>query len=343
MDLSASDAENDHELAKMKVNRFLQSMPQHPQHQYHTPRQAGSSSYDVDKELLLENRSLHQRISALQRTESQLLSENGEMVRQYNQLKQHHENRKRQLREEALRREQDLEEQIQQLREQVTRQKEQMLNITAAPPQPPLIAQLHSDESISLQLAELGDAWQAWAQDFASHDIGRLSTGLHLLQQIELCDAVKGFVKLTGKGQLPDEILQSGAEMVQIILHAMLANFICTEALASPFWVFNAISSNDGTNGYGGSANQDVPPLTAVMSTPGGFSFDLSNLEDRSASSFSPRGGGSSRFPPPLITSMSPQSFGSVSSPTENLASPLRSEMENMSRLLALCKSNSPS
>ncbi|KAK3493608.1 hypothetical protein B0T13DRAFT_530870 [Neurospora crassa] len=274
----------------------------------HTPISATMQMMaDPDKELLQENRGLYQRVAALQRTERDLLAENQELVRQLAVFKKHHENRHQQWKDEFQKikeREKILLVEAQQLKAKIMRQEEQILDLAVANAQIENPSPGLTDKQITSWFAERDESWFSWAQNFASRDPNRLSSGLHPLQLYEVCDGVKTFVKLTDDFKLPNELLVKGTDMIQAVLHGMLANFICTESLASPFWIFNAISS---------------AMLNAIPSR----STFVSALKQPAP----PR---DSRFPPPLITANLSADNVSASS----LAYPMKAEMENMFHML---------
>lgn len=281
-----------------------------------------------------ENRGLYQRVAALQRTERDLLAENQELVRQLAVFKKHHETRHQQWKDEysaVKEREKVLLVEVQQLKAKIMRQEEQILDLAVANAQVDAPAPDLTEKQITSWFAERDDTWFSWAQNFASRDADRLSTGLHPLQYYEVCDGVKAFVKLTDDFKLPAELLVKGTDMIQALLHGMLANFICAEALSSPFWIFNAISS-------GTLESPCVAPPTAI--SPGGFRLDLAMLnaipsrtlyaQAPSHSISRPAPPRDPRFPPPLITTnLRPDNIHAAS-----LAYPMKAEMENMFHML---------
>ncbi|KAK3326702.1 hypothetical protein B0H66DRAFT_472613 [Apodospora peruviana] len=299
------------ELANSKVNRFLHQMAQ-------------QDPPNAEKELLQENRSLYQRISTLQRIEREMLAENQDLMRQYQALRQHHDIRRRQWRDDYRLREKAFATRLQQLKEQIAQQETQMLQMSRTHTKK--IAPLLSDMDIVKWFADKDAAWYGWAKDNAFHDSSQLLSKLHPLQLEELCEGVKDFVKLTADGRLPDEILAGGTEMVPTLLHGMVTNFICNEALASPFWVFSAIGVN---------ALESPSVAAQTSNSPVGFRMDLAMFSDiapmRSAAcAHTP---GSPLFPPPLITSLIPP-LG-INTKMVSMGLPMRPEMENMYHMLA--------
>jgi hypothetical protein len=212
---------SDRGLAEERINRFFQSMAQ----------QAAQSS---ESELLQENKSLHQRIAALQRTERDLLAEYQNLTRKLGAMKQHHERRARQWNEGMRRKETEYEARMRELGEQ-------MMDLAGRNPQKQLPG-IPSNEEISTWFDDQDGAWNKWATTFGHQDANRLADGLHPLQLQELCGDVKGFVRMTDTGTLPPEIVTGGKEALHTLLNGMLAHFICDEILASLMWVFVATS-----------------------------------------------------------------------------------------------------
>lgn len=300
---ATSGPDSEKGLADERINRFLQSMAQ----------QAAQTS---ENELAQENRSLYQRIAALQRTERELLSENQELVRKYTTLKQHHERRSRQWSEGLRRKETEYEARIQEL-------SEQLLALTSThPSKPPTVL---SNEDITSWFDDQDAAWNGWACTYAHQDPTRLSSGLHPLQLQELRDEVKGYVQMTDAGGLPQELLSGGKEAINTLLNGMLANFICSEILASPMCVFVATS-------LGTLESPGIFPAKPLPGLPGvGFRMDMNTFSDvaplRPGATPTPK---SPQFPPPLITSMLPP----LASGPSLLGLPLKPEMERLVHML---------
>jgi len=305
-------------MATQRVDRLFQSMTQ-------------PATPDPNKEILAENQSLHQRVAALQRTERDLLTENQDAMRQNSSLKKQLDalQKESKRKEEESRRKDDdfrakeraLEDQVRHLKQKIVQQEEDMLQVVTVRPKKTAVQTL-SDEQIASWFALQDSAWYTWVKDFSSCDPNRLSSGLHPLQLAELSDGVKDFVRVTEDGRLPDELLASGSEIVQALLHGILVNFICAEILASPFWVFDAVSA-------GTLESPSAPPSTAI--TPGGFHLDLAMHRTDMAAVYrlhapTPE---TSMFPPQLRVSTQPAVVGAVSSTL-----PTRLEMENVHHVL---------
>ena len=301
------NATNDRGLADERINRFLQSMAQ-------------QAAQTAESEVLQENRSLYQRIAALQRTERELLAENQDLTRKLAAMKQHHERRARQWNEGSRRRDIDYETRMRELGEQ-------LLDLVSRHPQ--TLPGILSNEEITTWFDDQDAAWYAWATTFGHQDGQRLSSGLHPLQLQELCGDVRGFVRMTDTGGLPPELLDGGKEALHTLLNGMLAHFLCDEILASPMWVFVAAS-------LGTLESPGMVPTKPLLGSSGvGLRMDMNSLSNvmpiRPGPSQveTPR---SPQFPPPLITSMIPllgTSSGSV------LGLPMKSDMERLVHMIS--------
>lgn len=290
-------------MADERINRFLTSMAQ-------------QAAQDAESELVQENKSLYQRIAALQRTERELLAENQEVTRKFRELKHHHDRRARQWSEGLRRKESEDEARIQEM-------SEQLLDLTSTHPNK--LPTILSNEKISTWFDDQDASWNSWSRTFGHLDPKRLSNGLHPLQLKELCDEVKGYVRITEEGNLPPQLLEGGKEALHTLLNAMLANFICAEILASPLWVFQATSL--GTLESPGTAF--AKPFSGLPSV--GIRMDMNAFSDvapaRPGPCPTPR---SPQFPPPLITSMMP----ALGSSTSFLGLPLKADMERLVHML---------
>ncbi|KAL2016065.1 hypothetical protein VTK56DRAFT_4303 [Thermocarpiscus australiensis] len=202
---------------------------------------------------------------------------------------------------------------------------EQLLDLASTHPQK--IRTLLSNEEISAWFDDQDAAWNDWARTFGHEDPNRLSSGLHPLQLQELCDEVKGFVRMTvgDSPSLPVELLNGGKEAVHTLLNAMLANFICAEILASPLWIFVATS-------LGTLESPGIVPAKPLAGLPG-FRMDMNSFSDvaplRPGPVPTPR---SPQSPPPLITSMLPPL--QVGPGASMLGLPLKSDMERLVHML---------
>jgi hypothetical protein len=287
-------------LADDRINRFLYSMTQH-------------TTLVSERELLQENRGLYQRVAALQRTERELLAQNQDLIRKFAALKSHHDRRARQWSEGLRRKEAEYEARIQEMGEH-------LLDLASA--HPLKIPSMLSNEEISAWFEDQDAAWNTWARTFGHQDSDRLASGLHPLQLQELCGEVKAFVRMTGPTVLPPELITGGQEGVHTLLNGMLANFICSEILASPFWIFVATS-------LGPLESPGIVPTKSIPAV--GLRMDMSNFSSvapaRPGPTPTPR---SPQFPPPLITSLMPSSSAGLSM----LGLPLKPDMERLVHML---------
>ncbi|KAK4456557.1 hypothetical protein QBC42DRAFT_190732 [Cladorrhinum samala] len=286
-------------LASDRINRLFCSMDQ-------------QTVADVKEELEVENKRLHQWVSALQRVERDLLTERQKLKQQLEIQRQQHE-RDAKLWREAL------EQKEKQYQGRIHEMGEQLLDLTTQKLRP-----LVSNLEISNWFADQDAAWNAWARAYGHRDPTRLSVGLHPAQLQQICDEVKGFVQLTNVGKLPPAILHGGKEAVHTLLQAMLTNFFCKEILASPLWVFTATSL--GT--------LESPNILPPRSFSSGIRMDMNMFNDiaplRPAAL--PQPPKSPLFPPPLITTMVPSL--SIGSNASALGLPTRTEMERMHAML---------
>ncbi|KAK4234095.1 hypothetical protein C8A03DRAFT_18939, partial [Achaetomium macrosporum] len=234
-----------------KVQRFLRSM--------NTP--------SPTEELMKENRSLHQRVAALQRTELDLLNDNQDLAPRLASTQKRQETRRRQWKEELLNREKVFEARIKDLELRLARQEAELMRVALERTRETTAL---SDNAITSWFATKASAWRGWAEDFAHQDPNRVRSGLHPLQLRELCEGVKPSVRLTDKGELPEGLLtptgNDGVHTAQVLLQGMLANFISSEVFKSPFWVFNAISV---------STLELESPSVPRLNSPIGFRMDL--------------------------------------------------------------------
>lgn len=312
-----------------KVNRLLHSISN------------TSAPLESQAELLLENRSLQQRISALQRTESDLLEQNQRLTHQLESLKKQYDVRIRQWKDEVREGKKKLQDRIRALEAEVVEKDQQLQGLG-------LDNELGlSDEDIRTWFAERTKAWHVWTEEFGHRDPNRVQTGLHPLQMRELCEGVKSFVSLTDGDKLPDELLNGigdgKAKAAHVLLYGMLSHFIIYEALQSPFWVFAAFS------GSALELESPIVPRNNSMS-PVGFRMDLAMWNNIASL-------GDSRLPQPLAArrdgaaaqlvgsitdrmSLAP-STRSLSLDTANLTSlpkpslPGKQDMENLYNVLA--------
>jgi hypothetical protein len=293
------------------------------------------------QDLVNENRSLHQRIAALQRTETDLLNENQELAHRLSSTQRRHDTRRQHWKEELANRERGFEARIKDLESRLAEQEEELARITLDHSR----ATGLSDTAITSWFAAKETTWREWVDDFAHRDLNRVQS-LHPLQLRELCHEVKHFVRLTDKGELPEELLSPPDNDVMrttpVLLHGMLANFIVSETLESPFWVFDVISTNPHE-----LESPSVPSLNSM--SPVGFRMDLamwnfSIAPPRHVMSPRPMPMATDRLAEPqkgrklprLVTSIQPSSISS--GPLAGLSGqdlPSRQAMESLHRMLS--------
>jgi hypothetical protein len=213
-----------------------------------------------------ENRSLNERIAALQRTERDLLHDNQELARRLYSTQKRHDTKRQQWKEELVNREKVYETRIKDLESRLARQEEERARITVDRARETTL----NDAAITSWFASKTNSWREWVDDFAHRDPSRVRSGLHPLQLQELCDGVKPFVRLTDQGALPEELLtpDNGIRPARVLLQGMLANFIVSETLESPFWVFDVVSVDTLE-----LESPSVPPSNSM--SPIGFRMDL--------------------------------------------------------------------
>lgn len=291
-------------------------------------------------ELAKENRSLHQRIAALQRNETELLNENQELSRKLSLTQRYHDSRKREWKVYLVTKEQEFATRVEQLELEISQLKDTGLAQRSDSGNPDL-----DDKSIISWFVAKGTAWCSWVEEFAHPDSRRVQNGLHPLQLREVSESVKYFVQLTAQGGLPRELLDPvrniDFQTTHILLHGMLVHFITAEAFASPFWMFDAISTD--------ASELESPSVLGPNSmSPIGFRMDLALWDSRIAP---PRHVTSRLMPMPattkqpqhgqqdtqnlprLITSVRPLNLTTGPAETHNL--PSRQTMEDLARTLS--------
>ena len=303
------------------VDRYLQGLP----------------SIDPVRELSLENTSLQQRIAGLQRIERDLLTENHSLLQQLNSAKRQNDLRRRKWKEELQEKDKAYQTRIAALEESLARKDRELTHHVTIRSQKDLLL---SDEQVTAWFATRASSWQAWVEDFVHHDPMRIQSGIHPVQMLELCESVSTFVRLKDEG-LPEELVNgngaTGVKPAHLLLHGMLANFIISETLESPFWVFAALACC-------GVELESPSILTEDSMSPIGFRMDLATWHNVAP----PR---SSRLPPMSARLMSepqggrpPAGVGGVPALTLNTkdlqsrasdaSTPGRMVMENLYRLL---------
>ncbi|KAM7213743.1 hypothetical protein V8F06_010877 [Rhypophila decipiens] len=317
-----------------KVNRFLHSISQ---------REAQDSPKSQTEQLLSENRSLHQRISALQRTETDLLDQNQRLGHQLESVKKQFDGKVRLWKDEVREGKKKLLERIKELEAQLVEKDERLREIGEMEELRPGL--IMTDEEIKGWFATRSETWRGWTEKYGHRDPDRLRKGLHPLHMKELCECVRGFVCLEDGERLPNELLDAVGNgkgrpaPAHLLLYAMLSHFIVDEVLKSPFWVFEAFS--------GSTLELESPIVSKDNSiSPVGFRMDFAMWNNIAAL-------GSDRLPKPIaaqrgVPSMQPiesirqrLAIQSLSLDTANLTSipkpnlPGRQDIENLYNVLS--------
>ncbi|KAK4450205.1 hypothetical protein QBC34DRAFT_297719 [Podospora aff. communis PSN243] len=237
---------------------------------------------DPNKELVQENKGLHQRVAVLQRTEQQLSKDNQDLNSHVLSLQQSQEAQQRRFEDELRLKQAPLEAKIRELEQQIAHQNERLFKLTlqpkpvpASPPKAPRsepntsIASTMTDADVASWFATRGASWAAWVDEFAHDNPNRLAE-LHPLQQSEILGNIEHFVRLTDDRQLPEPLASSPSlNVTRLLLRGMLSDFIVTETLASPFWVFEALTKKEPLD--------HSPPTSRPNprgASPPGFSMD---------------------------------------------------------------------
>lgn len=206
---------------------------------------------DPKREVALENMRLSQRISSLQRWEKSLEKDNLTLTQYMSSLRQEDETCQRTWEKKVQEMESACEGQIKELEKVAVQQKHRLrempgfrsMSARASPPPRPMHPDL-TNAKINSWFRTRGNIWYEWADDYAHRDLDRI-INLDMIQQNELCRRAATFVRLTDEGDLPSELLVNRRiNPSQILLHGLLANFIATEIIASPRWIFAALNVN---------------------------------------------------------------------------------------------------
>ncbi|KAK0652701.1 hypothetical protein B0T16DRAFT_455044 [Cercophora newfieldiana] len=323
----------------------------------------GQATGDPNKELVQENRGLHQRVAVLQRTEQHLKKDNHELNSHVLSLQQSQEAQKRRFEDELRMKQAPLEARIRELEQQLAAQNERIFKLTLQPKPtsprqapavvksaeaPTSIVSAISDADVASWFETRGASWASWVDEFA-HDNASRMVELHPLQQQEVLSGVEKFIRLTEDRKLPEPLTSGGSlNVTRLLLQGMLSDFIVTEALASPFWIFAALSKQ--------SFDVESPTTsryTSSSQSPTGFRMDYAMLSNvglapcpspyivppapttaRSISMLSPR------HAPPHITPLA-----SLNINTKGLSLPYglpeKPEMDDMLSLLMKTQQNS--
>ncbi|KAK4185258.1 hypothetical protein QBC35DRAFT_351878, partial [Podospora australis] len=266
-----------------KVDRFLHSIAQSP-------------TFNAAEELLAENRSLHQRIAALQRTEQTLLKDIHDLTRNLTSSQQRSELRQQQWEDELRSREKFYEARLKELESSIARKDREIKllhdhnnsisnHVASGVP----------NEEVSAWFTTRTAAWRSWIEKHVHRDLNRVQSGLHPLQRRELCEGVKHFARLGDDSKLPDALVHgiSGIQASHVLLQGMLSNFILSEVFESPFWILDVLA--------GDKLELESPSVARQNSmSPIGFRIDLAMWNN---SSIAPQR--SALLAPPSITNFS--------------------------------------
>jgi hypothetical protein len=312
----------------------------------------GQAAGDPNKELVQKNRGLHERVAVLQRNEQRLLEDNQDLSSHVLSLQQSQEAQKRRFEDELRLKQAPLEAKIRELEQQIAHQNERLFKLTLQPkPSParvtaPELPKVDARSSIPAAMSDADVAswfntrsasWTAWVDEFAHDNANRMSE-LHPLQQKEVLGGVEDFVCLTKDRKLPEALLPNST---RLLLNGMLSDFIVRETLASPFWVFSALSrqgseaespttsrqSSSGVSPTGFRMDYAMFSNVGFAPCPSPYTVPPAPTTARSISMLSPR------HAPPQVTPLQ-----SLSINTKGLSSryrlPVKSEMEDMLTLL---------
>lgn len=311
-----------------KINKFLNNITQ--------------VSADTNKELVQENRGLHQRVVALERNEHHLIKS----------LRENQTALRKQFDEELHDKQETLEARIRELEKQLAEKDGRISELSAQvmPAPTPVVAGAMTDADIATWYETRSKSWVTWVDEFAHPSPNRMAE-LHPLQQHEVIEGVGNFVRLTDDGRLPMPLAAGvkgnnpSLNTTQLLLQGMLNDFIVAEVLESPFWVFSALSKqgfdveSPMMQGSRGSDSQLSPMafrldlasfsndgVPAPMPSP--FTIPPAPTTARSISMLSPR------HAPPMFTPLS-----SLSINTKGLSMqyclPTKGDMEDLVTLMA--------
>ncbi|KAK0619632.1 hypothetical protein B0T14DRAFT_603392 [Immersiella caudata] len=243
----------------------------------------GQATGDPNKHLVQENQGLHKRVATLQRSEEHLLRDNQDLNMHVVALQESQEAQMRRFENELRLKQAPLEARIRELEEQVAHQNERLFKLTlqpkpspvqAAQPEPTVFPEPEtpamSDADVAEWFATRSSSWASWADEFAHRNPNRMAE-LHPLQQQEILGSVKSFVRLTTEGKLPAALKANvfgpdASNVTRLLLQGMLANFIASEVLTSPFWILSALSKQ--------GSELDSPRTNSELGTPIGYRMD---------------------------------------------------------------------
>ncbi|KAK1830929.1 hypothetical protein QBC39DRAFT_259930 [Podospora conica] len=238
-----------------RISKFLNSL--------------GQATNDSSKELSQENRNLQKRVVSLERNEQHLIKS----------MKEAQTAQRLQLEDELRKKQEALEARIKELEQAVVQKENRISELASQRPTAPCVGVVAgmSDADVATWYETRSSSWAAWVDEFA-HDSSNRLAELHPLQQHEVYEGIRGFVRLTDDGKLPAPLSldnQGDSQLcsTRLLLLGMLSDFFVTETLESPFWVFSALSKQ------GFDLESPVLPRSesqAYMS-PMAFRLDLAN------------------------------------------------------------------
>ncbi|KAK1756710.1 hypothetical protein QBC47DRAFT_168655 [Echria macrotheca] len=288
------------QLVEERLSRYLQTV--------------GQATGDPNKELARQNHGLHQRVAALQRNEQHLVKDNRDLNSHVASLMEKEDTQRRKM-EDELREKASLEARIKELEEQVASQNQRITRLTAQAG-PPRITMLMSDADVASWYETRAASWAAWVDEFVHSNPNRLDE-LHPIQQKEVYGNIQSFVRFTQDGKLPEPLAGSSEgtfNTAHLLLNGMLNDFIVTETLTSPFWVFEALSKQ--------SFDLESPTVErgAGSASPIGFRMDLSGWNG-SAANLAP-------LPSPFVVPAAPTTARSISMLSPGRAPPMFSNFQ---------------
>jgi len=318
----------------------------------------GQASGDPNKLLVQENKGLHQRVAVLQRNEDDLRKDKQELNMHVISLQESQEVQRRRFESELTLKQSTLETRIKELEEQVANLQPNPALLPAAQPEPGLSDEAPSSAAPSMSNADVaawfssrGASWTSWVEEFAHHNPNHI-TELHPLQQQEILGSIKTFVRLTADGNLPAPLNPNSqrpesTNTTRLLLGGMLSNFIVSETMVSPFWIFSALSKQgfdvESPRSYselgspiGFRSDYATYTNTGFSACPSPYSVPPAPTTARSISMLTPRTGPpriTPRFAPMLP--LSPPLSTKAQTCLYNL--PVRNEMEDMLTLLMKC------
>ncbi|KAK1756708.1 hypothetical protein QBC47DRAFT_341415 [Echria macrotheca] len=236
----------------------------------------GPATEDTNAELAQTHRGLHRRLATLKRSEETLLKENQLLNANLRLLRQNRDDQQRRFDERLARERESFEARIRDLERRLAERNERMLllqsfalptlptppssrvtpnkiTIASSVPASPRTPGALSDVDIAVWFRARSAGWASWVDQFGHRDASRIAQ-LHPLQQAEIHNGVREFVRLTEDNQLPNILAVPPSSSspntprhhhhnpARLLLQGMLTHFIINETLVSPFWVFDALS-----------------------------------------------------------------------------------------------------